>query len=74
MGITLSNLRFDKYVVFCPTSSPMAAITSKGVDSKSWPEWNTNDVAEALSKTEATVRGFGGGASTSPIFIPGTWY
>jgi hypothetical protein len=68
---------FDKYVVFCPASSPVSVIntrTSKMVD---WPEWDPNDVIKGLSNTESVVRNIGGGAATSPIFIPelqGGWF
>ncbi|KAH6581194.1 hypothetical protein BASA60_002578 [Batrachochytrium salamandrivorans] len=69
---------FDKYVVFCPTSTPLASLGgSIQRDPGSWEEWPTSDVVKALDNTEATVRSFGGGAETSPLFIPelqGGWF
>ena len=69
---------FDKYVVFCPNSSPMAALVSSGpTDTTKWGEWSAKDVANSFGDTEELVRSFGGGASESPIFIPelqGGWF
>ncbi|KAL2917651.1 hypothetical protein HK105_202938 [Polyrhizophydium stewartii] len=68
---------FDKYVVFCPTSAPLATIGGGAKDTSTWPEWSPADVTSALDRTEATVRQFGGGAAASPIFIPelqGGWF
>ncbi|KAJ3036844.1 hypothetical protein HDV00_002326 [Rhizophlyctis rosea] len=67
---------FDKYIVFCPTSSPMAVITGGAPDKSGWGEWDVRSV-EGLDSVERTVRGFGGGAAESPIFIPelqGGWF
>ena len=68
---------FDKYVVFCPTSAPLATIGGSATASSNWGEWKTTDVTTAFDKTEETVRRFGGGAASSPIFIPelqGGWF
>ncbi|KAJ3053237.1 hypothetical protein HK097_004746 [Rhizophlyctis rosea] len=68
---------FDKYIVWCPTSSPMAAITGGAPDKSGWGEWDPANVEGALDNVEATVRRFGGGAAESPIFIPelqGGWF
>ena len=69
---------FDKYVVFCPNSSPSAAMFSSGPQSpKTWGEWKTKDVEQSFGDTEKLVRGFGGGAAESPIFIAelqGGWF
>lgn len=66
---------FDKYLVFCPSSSPQSLVF--GTSSKAWPDWNPENVISGLDSTEKTVRSFGGGAATSPIFIPklqGGWF
>lgn len=68
---------FDKYVVFCPTSAPLATITVGGADKDKWGDWDTKNVTDALSNTEKTIRSFGGMAAESPIFIPelqGGWF
>ncbi|KAJ8326400.1 hypothetical protein O5D80_005151 [Batrachochytrium dendrobatidis] len=69
---------FDKYVVFCPTSTPSATITGSVTNNpENWVEWSTLDVTNALDMTEKTVRNFGGGAAESPLFIPelqGGWF
>jgi hypothetical protein len=42
-----------------------------------WGDWDPKDVMNAFENTERTVRGFGGGAAESPIFIPelqGGWF
>jgi hypothetical protein len=68
---------FDKYVVFAPNSAPLATISGGDDDVKGWKEWDTNDVKKAFENTETTVRNFGGGAASSPIFIAelqGGWF
>ncbi|KAJ3297264.1 hypothetical protein HK104_000691 [Borealophlyctis nickersoniae] len=68
---------FDKYVVFCPTSSPLAVITGGKHEKSTWGTWNPSTVEGALDRLESTVRGFGGGAAESPMFIPelqGGWF
>lgn len=64
-------------MVFCPTSDPKAAVNGGSKDMTTWTEWDPKSVINAFDKTEATVRGFGGGAAQSPIFIPelqGGWF
>ncbi|KAI9305625.1 glycoside hydrolase superfamily [Cunninghamella echinulata] len=61
---------FDKYVVFAPSSSPSN-------ESDEWKGWNPKQIENAMDNLEKTVRGFGGGAKHSPIFIPelqGGWF
>ncbi|KAI8921648.1 glycoside hydrolase superfamily [Entophlyctis helioformis] len=68
---------FDKYVVFCPTSSPLATVGGDIKSTDTWGEWSTSDVTKAFDNTESTVRGFGGGAASSPILIAelqGGWF
>ncbi|KAJ1547898.1 hypothetical protein HK096_009646 [Nowakowskiella sp. JEL0078] len=84
---------FDKYVVFIPASSIFGILFGSEVQkvdttsldtisrikkkSNVFPEWNMKTVASALDGIENKVRGFGGGAAKSPIFIPelqGGWF
>jgi hypothetical protein len=69
---------FDKYVIFAPTSAPLATVIGGGdKDVSGWGEWDVKDLKKAFDKTEQTVRGFGGAAAESPIFIPelqGGWF
>ncbi|KAI8984274.1 glycoside hydrolase superfamily [Mycotypha africana] len=68
---------FDKYVIFAPTSSPKSWLINSGVSVGTWDEWNPKNMEKSMDKLEKTVRGFGGGAAKSPLFIPelqGGWF
>ncbi|KAI7901892.1 glycoside hydrolase superfamily [Cokeromyces recurvatus] len=68
---------FDKYVIFAPTSSPKSWLINSGVSVASWDEWNPKNLENSMDKLEKKVRGFGGGAKESPMFIPelqGGWF
>jgi hypothetical protein len=69
---------FDKYVIFCPTSSPYAAVAGgERFNNSTWGEWDPKVFKNSLDKIEETVRGYGGGASHSPMLIPelqGGWF
>jgi hypothetical protein len=68
---------FDKYVVFCPTIIPVKEIYKGTGELVDIPEWGPNDVIDGFSNMESKVRKIGGGASTSPLFIPelqGGWF
>ncbi|KAJ3115028.1 hypothetical protein HK100_001486 [Physocladia obscura] len=74
---------FDKYVVFAPTSSPMAlirnadSVNSSAQAAAAWPEWSTDTVEAAMDSMESTVRAFGGCAASGPLFIAelqGGWF
>ncbi|KAI8368826.1 glycoside hydrolase superfamily [Choanephora cucurbitarum] len=68
---------FDKYVIFAPSSSPKSWLVDSGVSVGSWEEWNPKNVENSMDNLEKTVRGFGGGAKDSPMFIPelqGGWF
>ncbi|KAI8892249.1 glycoside hydrolase superfamily [Globomyces pollinis-pini] len=69
---------FDKYVVFCPTSTPFAAFSDSNSDSKhNWEEWDPETFKKSFDRSEVTVRSFGGAAAESPILIPelqGGWF
>ncbi len=68
---------FDKYVVFCPTSAPLATMTVNKDSKNAWSDWDPQIVVKAFADTEKRVRSFGGGAAESPIFIPelqGGWF
>ena len=66
---------FDKYVIFVPVSSISAIVF--GTLEKTWKDWSTAAFSKSLDYLETTVRSFGGGARSSPIFIPelqGGWF
>ncbi|KAG0747838.1 hypothetical protein G6F57_008660 [Rhizopus arrhizus] len=68
---------FDKYVIFAPSSSPKSWLINSGVSVGSWEEWNPKNMENSMDRLEKKVRGFGGGAKESPIFIPelqGGWF
>ncbi|KAI9487122.1 MAG: glycoside hydrolase superfamily [Benjaminiella poitrasii] len=68
---------FDKYAIFAPTSSPKSWLINSGVSVATWDEWNPKNLEKSMDKLEKTVRGFGGGAKESPMFIPelqGGWF
>ncbi|RCI02881.1 hypothetical protein CU098_011347, partial [Rhizopus stolonifer] len=69
---------FDKYVtVFAPSSSPKSWLINSGVSVGSWDEWNPKNMENSMDGLEKKVRGFGGGAKESPMFIPelqGGWF
>ncbi|CAO3593075.1 unnamed protein product [Absidia cylindrospora] len=68
---------FDKYVVFAPSSSPKSWLIDGGTKSGDWKDWNPKQMENSMDKLEKTVRGFGGGAKESPMFIPelqGGWF
>jgi hypothetical protein len=72
---------FDKYVIFVPASSIEGIIfgsASKDHEKKvDWKEWKPSTFSSAVDGLEKRVRGFGGGAKETPIFIPelqGGWF
>ncbi|KAI8097667.1 glycoside hydrolase superfamily [Halteromyces radiatus] len=68
---------FDKYVVFAPSSSPKSWLIDGGTTSGEWKDWDPKRMENSMDRLEKTVRGFGGGAKESPIFIPelqGGWF
>ncbi|KAI8609475.1 hypothetical protein BC830DRAFT_1150302, partial [Chytriomyces sp. MP71] len=68
---------YDKYVVFCPTSSPQSAILGDKSDARGWDEWLPSVVETSMDGMEVKVRGFGGCAATAPLFIAelqGGWF
>ncbi|KAG0171125.1 hypothetical protein DFQ30_001491 [Apophysomyces sp. BC1015] len=68
---------FDKYVVFAPSSSPKSWLINSGTSVGQWAEWNPKNMENSMDVLEKTVRGFGGGAKESPMFIPelqGGWF
>ncbi|CAO3667749.1 unnamed protein product [Rhizopus stolonifer] len=74
-GLDLYGL--DKYVIFAPSSSPKSWLINSGVSVGSWEEWNPKNMENSMDKLEKKVRGFGGGAKESPMFIPelqGGWF
>ncbi|KAI9257668.1 glycoside hydrolase superfamily [Sporodiniella umbellata] len=74
-GLDLYGL--DKYVIFAPSSSPKSWLINSGVSVGSWEEWNPKNMEKSMDNLEKTVRGFGGGAKESPMFIPelqGGWF
>ncbi|CAO3614951.1 unnamed protein product [Cunninghamella blakesleeana] len=68
---------FDKYVVFAPSSSPKSWLIDGDNESGEWRDWNPKQMENSMDVLEKKVRGFGGGAKHSPIFIPelqGGWF
>ncbi|KAI8330732.1 glycoside hydrolase superfamily [Chlamydoabsidia padenii] len=68
---------FDKYVVFAPSSSPKSWLIDGGTASGEWQDWDPKRMENSMDGLEKTVRGFGGGAKESPMFIPemqGGWF
>ncbi|KAI7863501.1 glycoside hydrolase superfamily [Spinellus fusiger] len=68
---------FDKYVVFAPSSSPKSWLVDGNYSLSEWGEWNPKTIENSMDGLEKTVRGFGGGAKESPLFIPelqGGWF
>ena len=68
---------FDKYIVFCPTSAPLATLSGKNESKTGWAEWSVKDVTNGIEGMEDRVRSIGGGAAESPIFIAelqGGWF
>lgn len=49
--------------MFCPTSTPLAAVIASKSDKTSWGEWDPKTVEGSLDNMEKTVRKFGGGAA-----------
>ncbi|KAJ3371937.1 hypothetical protein HDU91_004803 [Kappamyces sp. JEL0680] len=67
----------DLYAVFCPTSNPFASAIDGNKDIASWADWEPAGFMKSLDRVEQKVRGHGGGAASSPIFIPelqGGWF
>jgi hypothetical protein len=54
---------FDKYIVFCPTSAPLATLSGSNDEKTSWGEWGSRDVVNGIDGMEKRVRGIGGGAA-----------
>ncbi|KAL0088377.1 glycoside hydrolase family 35 protein [Phycomyces blakesleeanus] len=68
---------FDKYVVFAPSSSPKSWLIDGDYSLSEWGTWDPKSIEHSIDKLEKTVRGFGGGAKESPMFIPelqGGWF
>ncbi|CAO3639215.1 unnamed protein product [Cunninghamella echinulata] len=68
---------FDKYVVFAPSSSPKSWLIDGNNESGEWKDWDPKQMENSMDGLEKTVRGFGGGAKHSPMFIPelqGGWF
>ena len=68
---------FDKYIVFCPTSAPLATLSGKNDSKASWKDWSPENVVSGMGGLEKRVRAIGGGALETPIFIPelqGGWF
>ncbi|KAF7720730.1 hypothetical protein EC973_006234 [Apophysomyces ossiformis] len=68
---------FDKYVVFAPSSSPKSWVIDSGTSTAQWEEWNPREMENSIDVLEKKVRGYGGGAKDSPMFIPelqGGWF
>ena len=58
---------FDRYIIWCP----------RKYDKARPPRWETKDFAKSIAGTEERVRGFGGRALTSPLFLvelQGGWF
>ncbi|MHA1734728.1 MAG: beta-galactosidase [Promethearchaeota archaeon] len=58
---------FDKYPVWAPKDPKRLPL----------PQWSTRDFSKKVDGVESNVRGFGGAAAESPIFIPelqGGWF
>lgn len=58
---------FDRYIIWCP----------RKYDRADPPGWDPNEFARAIRGTEERVRGFGGRAKLSPIFLvelQGGWF
>jgi hypothetical protein len=72
---------FDKYVIFVPASSIEGIVFGSNKSDHdadvNWNDWRTSTFMSAIDGLEKRVRGFGGGASETPIFIPelqGGWF
>ncbi|KAI8615150.1 glycoside hydrolase superfamily [Chytriomyces sp. MP71] len=70
---------YDKYVVFCPTSTPQSLLVDPGPqgDLMVWEEWKPSCVEHCMDSMETKVRGFGGCAASAPMFIAelqGGWF
>ncbi|KAI8824724.1 glycoside hydrolase superfamily [Chytriomyces cf. hyalinus JEL632] len=70
---------FDKYVVFCPTSTPQSLYVDPGAKGHvhAWKDWEPATVVHAMDSMERKVREFGGCAATGPLFIAelqGGWF
>ncbi|KAG2171516.1 hypothetical protein INT43_008242 [Umbelopsis isabellina] len=76
-GFGIDWYGFDKYVVFAPSSSPKSWLIDNDQGTDEWSDWDPRTVKNSVDKIEKTVRGFGGGAAETPLFIPelqGGWF
>ncbi|TPX36817.1 beta-galactosidase [Synchytrium endobioticum] len=69
---------FDRYLVWVPTSGLLVLENNRDINiAKTWKPWDPAIIEGGLDMIESSVRGFGGGAANSPIFIPelqGGWF